>query len=179
VTIRRGFGLDDLDLLTTYRHQSELQAITPSSLIYTLQFTVTQTLGFSVFPSRILATDFNTIKSSLHSPIPFLTSQSTLTAYTRDSPNFDSGGLACSLYSLGAGPAGNILCCYRSAFTSPLHRNGSSFIAECVFISAGTSLPSRCLTMNFYCGSAIPAFKNHVTIHYIHIYIYTHTHAVP
>jgi hypothetical protein len=30
-------------------------------LIYTLQFTVTHTPGFSVFSSRILATDFNTV----------------------------------------------------------------------------------------------------------------------
>jgi hypothetical protein len=29
--------------------------------LHTLQFTVTQTLGFSVFTSRILATDFNTV----------------------------------------------------------------------------------------------------------------------
>jgi hypothetical protein len=46
---------------------------------HTLQFTVTHTLGFSVFTSRILATDFNIVvipashkKSSMQSQIPFL-----------------------------------------------------------------------------------------------------------
>jgi hypothetical protein len=33
-------------------------------------------------------------------------------------------------------------------FISLLHRNGSFSIAACVFISAVTSLPSRCLQMN-------------------------------
>jgi hypothetical protein len=61
MTIRRDFGLDDLDLLTTYTHHSELRAITALPLIYILQFIVTQTLMFSVFPNRILATDFNTV----------------------------------------------------------------------------------------------------------------------
>jgi hypothetical protein len=44
---------------------SELQVFTALSLIYTLQFTVTHTLGFSVFTSRILATDFNTVNISV------------------------------------------------------------------------------------------------------------------
>jgi hypothetical protein len=33
-----------------------------------------------------------------------------------------------------------------------------------VFVAAGTCLPSRCLAMNVYSGSAIPAFRRHVTI---------------
>jgi hypothetical protein len=45
-----------------------------------------------------------------------------------------------------------------------LHRNGSSSIVKCVFISAGTCLPSRCLAMNVYSGSAIPAFRRHITM---------------
>jgi hypothetical protein len=49
-------------------------------------------------------------------------------------------------------------------FTSPLHTNGISSVVACIFISAGTGLPSRCLAMNFYSGSAIPAFRRHVTI---------------
>jgi hypothetical protein len=39
----------------------------------------------------------------------------------------------------------------------------SSFVA-CVFISAGICLLSRCLEMNVYSGSAIPAFRHHVTV---------------
>jgi hypothetical protein len=44
------------------------------------------------------------------------------------------------------------------------HRNSSSSIVMCIFISAETCLPSRCLAMNIYTGSAIPAFRRHVTI---------------
>jgi hypothetical protein len=59
-------------------------------------------------------------------------------------------------------------------------RNNSSIVIEvrlprrCVemavlvasmFISAGTCLPNRFLAMNVYSGSAIPAFRRHVTIH--------------
>jgi hypothetical protein len=55
-----------LGLLTTYTHHSELHVITALSLIYTLQFTVTHTLGFSVFTSSKLATDFNTVKYQSH-----------------------------------------------------------------------------------------------------------------
>jgi hypothetical protein len=50
-----------LDLLTPYPHDSELQAITAPSLIYTLYSSPLHTLGFSVFTSRILATDFNVV----------------------------------------------------------------------------------------------------------------------
>jgi hypothetical protein len=45
----------------------------------------------------------------------------------------------------------------------PLHRNGSFSIVACVFISTGTCLPSRCLAMNVYTGSAIPPFRYNVT----------------
>jgi hypothetical protein len=44
-----------LDLLTPYAHNSGLQAII--SDLHTLHFTVAHALGFSVFISRILATD--------------------------------------------------------------------------------------------------------------------------
>jgi hypothetical protein len=40
---------------------TELHVITALSLIYALKLTVTQTQGFSVFPSCNLATDFNTV----------------------------------------------------------------------------------------------------------------------
>jgi hypothetical protein len=58
-----------LGLLTTYTHHSERHIITALSLIYTLQFACTNTLGFSVFTSRILATDFNTV---ITTPFPSL-----------------------------------------------------------------------------------------------------------
>jgi hypothetical protein len=61
VTYKAGFGLDDWIYCTLYIHNSALQAFTALSLIYTLQFTVTHALGFSVFTSRILATNFHTV----------------------------------------------------------------------------------------------------------------------
>jgi hypothetical protein len=45
-----------------------------------------------------------------------------------------------------------------------LHRNGNSSIVVCVFISAGTRLPSPFQAINVYSGSGIPAFRRHVTI---------------
>jgi hypothetical protein len=66
------------DLLTAYTHHSELHSAIAD--LHTLQFTVTHALGFSVFTSRVLATDLkqshchfkSNVKSSLHSLIPFL-----------------------------------------------------------------------------------------------------------
>jgi hypothetical protein len=58
VTYTTGSGLDDWIYCPLYIHNSELQAITALSLIYTLySLSLHNTLGFSVFTSRILATD--------------------------------------------------------------------------------------------------------------------------
>jgi hypothetical protein len=38
-------------------------------------------------------------------------------------------------------------------------------IVAYVFVAAGTCLPSRSLVRNVYSGSAIPAFRRHVTIY--------------
>jgi hypothetical protein len=59
VTNNNGFWIGWLGLLTLIHiHSSELEAIVALSLFHTLsQFTVTHALGFSVFSSRILATD--------------------------------------------------------------------------------------------------------------------------
>jgi hypothetical protein len=60
----------------TVRNYRQYSAI---AHLHSLQFTVTHALRFSVFSSRILATDLNTVvipishmKSSFHSLIPFL-----------------------------------------------------------------------------------------------------------
>jgi hypothetical protein len=50
-------------------------------------------------------------------------------------------------------------------FTSTLHRNGSSYIVACVFISAATCLPSPCLAMHIHCGTSILALKRHVILY--------------
>jgi hypothetical protein len=61
-----GFWIGWLDLLTFYTFHSGLEAIIALPLFpHTLQFTVAHALGFSVFTSRILATDFITVSLSL------------------------------------------------------------------------------------------------------------------
>jgi CBS-domain-containing membrane protein len=49
-------------------------------------------------------------------------------------------------------------------FNSLLHGNCSTSAVACLIISAGTCLPSRCLAMNVISGSAISAFRLHVTV---------------
>jgi hypothetical protein len=57
VTYRMGFGLDDcIHCTLTFRIRDYRKYIATAGL-HTLQFTVTHALGFSVFTSRILATD--------------------------------------------------------------------------------------------------------------------------
>jgi hypothetical protein len=82
---------------------------------------------------------------------------------------FVSAGLGSFLYNLGTDPTENtapqqFLYCYRGVFTSPLYRNSCCSIVACVFIYAENCLPSRCLAMNVYSGSAIPAFRRHDTV---------------
>jgi hypothetical protein len=59
VTYKTGFGLDDWIYCALYiytvRDYRQYSAIVT---LHTFQFTVTHALGFSVFTSRILATDF-------------------------------------------------------------------------------------------------------------------------
>jgi hypothetical protein len=81
VICKTGFGLDDWICCTlnipTVRDYRQYSAI---AILHTSQFTVTHALGFSVFTSRILATDLSQshcnfkshMKSSCHSLIPFL-----------------------------------------------------------------------------------------------------------
>jgi hypothetical protein len=93
------------------------------------------------------------MKSSLHSLIPFL--QPLLnhpTADSRDSLYYYSFGLASSLYSLGRPQQ-------KTSFSN------NPFIITYVLVAVGICLPSRCLAMNVYSGSAIPAFRCHVTIY--------------
>jgi hypothetical protein len=60
VTIRR--GLDRMIVFTAHMHSTRnYKWLNTIAHLLTLQLTVTHTLGFSVFTSRILATDFNTV----------------------------------------------------------------------------------------------------------------------
>jgi hypothetical protein len=89
-------------------------------LIYTLQFTVIHTLGFSVFTGRILAMDFNTAITPIITYTVFssqadfqistelvISSQSSLTAIQRNSLNYRSADLRSSLYTLEVDPTEN------------------------------------------------------------------------
>jgi hypothetical protein len=83
VTYRTGFGLDDLIYCTLYIHKvRDYRHYNAIAILHTFQFTVTHALVFSVFTSRILATDLSQshchfkshMKPSLHRLIPFLPS---------------------------------------------------------------------------------------------------------
>jgi hypothetical protein len=79
VDYKRGFGLDVWIYCTLYIHTvRDYRQYSAIAILHTLQFTFTHALGFSVFTSRILATDLcltnfkSHMKSSLHRIIPFL-----------------------------------------------------------------------------------------------------------
>jgi hypothetical protein len=80
LTYKTGSGFNKWILLTLYTHKAELRATQRCCYLHTLHFTRTQTLGFSVFTSRVLAMDLyqshchfkSHLKSSFHSLIPFL-----------------------------------------------------------------------------------------------------------
>jgi hypothetical protein len=65
VTYRPGFGLDDWIYCTLYIHNSGLQVLQSYRYPAHSQFTLAHALGFSVFTSRILATDFTTVSLPL------------------------------------------------------------------------------------------------------------------
>jgi hypothetical protein len=110
------------------------------------------------------------MKSYLHIPAPFFAmfSQSSSTAIPSDSLNSVSVTLdprhKASRRIQQKHTFLKLFYCFRGMFNSPLHRNGSSSIVACVFISAEFCLTGRCLAMSVYSGSAIPASRRHVTI---------------
>jgi hypothetical protein len=80
-TYKMGFGLDDQIYCTLYIHTTrDYRQYSAIAILHTLQFIVAHALGFSVFTSRILATDlsqshrhFNShMTSCFHCLIPFL-----------------------------------------------------------------------------------------------------------
>jgi hypothetical protein len=81
VTYKTGIWIEWLDLLhLIYSQLGTRGNYSTISVLHTLQFTVTHELRFSVFTSRVLATEFSQcqcnfklhMKSSLHRLIPFL-----------------------------------------------------------------------------------------------------------
>jgi hypothetical protein len=85
-----------------------------------------------------------------------ISSQSPSTAIFRTRPNSNSSFVSCSLYaSRRTNRKLRFIYCCEGVFTAPLHNNGSYSIV-CVFVAAGTCLPTRCLAMNVYPDSTIP-----------------------
>jgi hypothetical protein len=81
VTNKTGVELDDWIYCTLYIHTvQDYGQYSAIAILHTLQFTVAHALGFSVFTSRILATDLSQyhcnfkshMKSSIHCLIPFI-----------------------------------------------------------------------------------------------------------
>jgi hypothetical protein len=160
--------------------------------LHTLQFTDTHVVGFSVFTSRILATDFITISLSHQITYEVFFSQpnSLLAISSQSSSTADS--LSCisrcsqahilagwrletqlsllnwnHLYNHFASTTQKLqpLYCWEGVFTAPLHSNGSySIVCVRVIVVAGMCLPSRCLAMNVYSDFTVPVFGHHVTI---------------
>jgi hypothetical protein len=55
----------------------------------------------------------------------------------------------------------------RTQQKTPFPKNPS--VVFCVFVAAGTCLPSRCPTRNVSSSSTIPAFRRHVTIFFLYL----------
>jgi hypothetical protein len=152
----------------------------------TLQFTVTHALGFSVFTSRILATDLQQYhcnlkshtKSSIHSLIPLLT---LFCNCQLSSIPLLSGSYPCRLASRNSthffstelffittlhGPRRkHSHFIFKGVVITPLHSNGSYSIVACVFVAAGICLPSRSLAMDVYSNFALQVFGRYVTVY--------------
>jgi hypothetical protein len=122
---RRGFGLYDsfyctlhIHTVRDYRHHSAV------AILHTLLFTVTHALVFSVFTSRILATDLSQshcdfkshMKSSYHRVIPllpFLLNHLRLPSSKLDPILDSSSSLFCSLL-------GRVFCVTQKQACSPI-----------------------------------------------------------
>jgi hypothetical protein len=109
--------------------------------------------GAQIFPSPTLVQNFLPAISSTeldrHLFSPSLT-ELNCTQHSTLSVIF-AASMGSSLYSLGADPTENTVS------------NNSSIVA-CVFVVAGTCLPSRCLVMEVSSGSVTPASRRHVTL---------------
>jgi hypothetical protein len=168
-----GVWIECLDLLLLHA-QLVVTSNTALQLIYTLEFTVTHTLGFSVFTSRILTTYFNPViipvtlqiphvKSSLHR-LTFksqLNSVSSLLSHlplpSQETPSVViPAGLGSSLYSLKSDPTENTV----SIFIAQL------YLDCCLLISCRENLFTESLPRNErLLWLRFPAFRRHITIH--------------
>jgi hypothetical protein len=147
--------------LHTVRDYTQYSAL---AILHTSQFTVAHALGFSVFTSRILATDISQshcnfkshAKCSFHSLIPFLplfcscqfrrlVLTTVLYSYLVTTPSH----LICPFITPPHGPhRKHSLYFYGGVFTCPLPSNGRPSVACLLF--PGMRLPSRCIAMGIH-----------------------------
>jgi hypothetical protein len=164
--LETGFWIGWSDILTP-RNYRQYNAITDR---HTLKFTVTHAIGFSVFTSHILTTDFNSLTVTSNQTF-FIPPNSFLTITLQLStllPKLIFRRLQTRLFSAHyfarTRQKTQSLYCWGGVFTVPLHSNGSYSIFACVFVAAGMCLPGRCLEMNVYSEFHISAFGRHDTI---------------
>jgi hypothetical protein len=74
--------------------------------------------------------------------------------------------LRCSSLQLQEGLLNSIFVIYLRGGSNRKHRfqRYTSTILVCLFVASWTCLPSRCLAINVYSGSAISVFRRHVTL---------------
>jgi hypothetical protein len=156
VTCKAGFGLGDWiywHLIHTTRDYRQYSAITD---LHTVQFTITHALGFSVFTSRILATDLSQSHCNIWS---LLFTAQFLPCY------FFSVTLDCHLQNSTlylTTHSNDLLCPFITHWHGPRRKHSlavvekASLLIRCLTIdvlllsayaSAGMCLPSRCLVM--------------------------------
>jgi hypothetical protein len=162
------------------------------------QFTADHTLGFSVFTSRILATDYITVPLSLqivhedffaqpNSFLAFILQPPVPKTRLNSIPLLQSSAswrLETRLNSVLLLPASErffITILYGSRRKHSLSIVGKAClqrrcvtmevysIVGCVIVTVGMCLPSRCLAMNFYSDFTIPAFRRHVTRQFVYV----------
>jgi hypothetical protein len=140
-----GLVIGFIALIHSTRNYKSYSAI---AVLHTLQFTVTHALLFSVFTSRNLATDFNTViipvcHCSTHKV--FFAQPNSFLAISSQSFNCHLNRLSQFLFQLAWNPryiaSGRIQ--QKTPFPS-LQLNNTSTVV-CLFVAEGTCLPSRCL----------------------------------
>jgi hypothetical protein len=132
-----------MDLLTAYKHHSELQLITTLLLISTLYKSLhaKSSPACNVFTRRCLVTAFNNADSSASVLMSLLSGE------------YPATELQCNLFSASLAEINSELSgSPQLSSLQPLHTDrventvpNTNSIIPCVFVAAGTCLPNRCL----------------------------------
>jgi hypothetical protein len=180
VTCKTGFALDDWTYWHLIHTALDYRQYSAVAILHPFQFTVTHALGFSVFTSRILATDFVAVSLSLQiTHEVFFSQPNSFHAIIQQLPNqFDS--IAPELISLQAGisklDSTRLLSCQLRKLPynhfARTTQKTASIEEACVlicclamdvlllgaFASAGISLLTRCLAVGIHVTILIKDF---------------------